>query len=228
MKKYFQTFNKLLNKLAAKGIAAALFFGLVPASLAFYFGYISIVEPGRVANADALKSVENLESEVERGKAVELSEKEFKQEFERVVQLFYESLPLLPKETELSNVIAGVQESASRYNVRLTGLSAVKEAVKTANADKLYEREIPAVVVGSYDDVMRFFMDISLKTRILIVRDYAVVSTKEKQNSSVRPQFVSVQFSLLAFHAPPTQEFPVLPPGIKPVQTAENQMNENK
>ena len=197
--------------------------GLLPALAILYFGYVLFVEPGRLLNQDKEKSVEQIEMEVAKGKAVEASEKEFKQEFSKIVTLFYESLPLLPKETELANVLTSVQESAGRYNVKLTALVAVKDAQKTPNADKLYEREMPATVEGSYDDVMRFFMDVSRKTRILIVRDYNVMSGKSKQ-SGVRPNIVSVQFSLLAFHAPPTSEFPVLPPDIKPqvpVQTAQ-------
>lgn len=223
MKNLIKSWNKFLNAVAAKGVYFGFLIGLLPAMILLYGGYVLFVEPGKVANQDKVKAVEGIEAEVARGKAVEASEADFKKEFTKVVELFYDSLPLLPKETELASVLMGVQESARRYNVTLIGLNATKDAMKTANADKLYERELPATVVGNYDDVMRFFMDVSRRTRILIVRDYAVASAKDKQ-SSVRPTYVSVQFSLLAFHAPPTAEFPVLPPDIKPrqqVQTAQ-------
>jgi Tfp pilus assembly protein PilO len=223
MKNLLKSWNKFLNAVARKGVYFGALVGLVPASLIFYCGYVLFVEPGRISNQDTEKNVQTIEAEVAKGRAVEASEPEFKKEFTKIVGLFYDSLPLLPKETELASVLMSVQESAKRYNVTLTGLVAVRDAQKTPNADKLYEREMPGTVVGNYDDVMRFFMDVSRKTRILIIRDYIVSSAKDKQ-SGVRPTFVSVQFSLLAFHAPPTSEFPVLPPDIKPqqlVQTAQ-------
>lgn len=220
MKKFRDGWNAFLNTLARKGVGFGVLLGLLPAVLIVYCGYVLAIEPTITANRDKTKSVESIEAEVARGIAVERSEKEFKQEFTRVVELFYDSLPLLPKETELSNVMTGVQEAASRYKVTVTNLSAIKDAVKTVNADKLYEREIPSTVVGNYDDVMRFFMDVSRMTRILIIRDFDVSSVKETQGS-VRPTAVAVQFNLLAFHAPPTSEFPVLPPDINPVKRAE-------
>lgn len=215
--------NGFLMWIARKSVLLGIVIGLIPASLLVYGGYILFVEPGKISNQDQLKAIEAIEVEVNKGKAVEASEQEFKQEFSKIVQLFYDSLPLLPKETELANVLTSVQESASRYNVTLTGMSAVREAQKTANADKLYERELPSTVIGNYDDVMRFFMDVSRKQRILIIRDYSVASAKEKE-TGVRPTAVAVQFSLLAFHAPPTAEFPALPADLKvsmPLQTAQ-------
>lgn len=230
MKEIIKKWNKFLTAVARKGVYFGALIGIIPALLIGFYGYSLFVEPGSVANTDKEKAVQQIEAEVAKGKAVEASEKEFKQEFTKVVELFYESLPLLPKETELANVLIGVQESAKRFNVTLTGLVAVKDAVKTANADKLYEKEMPSTVVGKYDDVMRFFMDISRKTRILIIRDYTITSVKEKQ-TGVRPNFVGVQFSLLAFHAPPTSEFPVLPPDIKvtePLTVAQNNLKTDK
>lgn len=223
MKNLRQTWVKFLNALARRGVSGGILAGLLPALLIVYFGYGLFVTPGVLANQDKQKNIEIIEADVEKGKAVEKSEQAFKTEFTKVVQLFYDSLPLLPKETELSSVMLDVQEAARRHNVTLTGLTAVRDAMKTANADKLYEREIPCAVIGNYDDVMRFFMEISKMTRILIVRDYIVGSAKDAKQTGVRPTSVAVQFSLLAFHAPPTSEFPVLPPGIiSPVQTAQS------
>lgn len=214
MEKLTEQYNKYLNALAKRGAVLGVLVGLLPATLFLYFGYVFFIESGFAANDVKSKSVAALETDVGRGKTVEASQEDFKREFSKTVELFYESLPLLPKETELSNVLNNVQSVAARYNVTLTGLNAVKEAQKTANADKLYEREMPATVVGSYDDVMRFFLDLSRQTRILIVRDYTVQSVGGKQKGA-RPTFVSVDFSLLAYHAPPTAEFPNLPPDVQ-------------
>lgn len=213
MDKLIARLSGMLNALSGRGALTAVLVGLLPACLFFYVGYIYFIEPAAAQNLALDKKVIALERQVAMGRAVEQSEEQFRLEAKKTVELFYESLPLLPKETEISNVLTGVQSVAGRYNVVLTGLNAGKEALKTANADKLYEREIPATVVGSYDDVMKFFLDLSRQTRILIVRDYAAQSVGAKQRAA-RPQFVTVNFSLLAYHAPPTAEFPNLPTGI--------------
>jgi len=79
---------------------------------------------------------------------------------------------------------------------------AVKESVKSPKAEKLYEREIPAIVTGPYPQVVRFFTDISRMPRILLVRDFSVVSLKNS---------VSAGFTLVAYHAPPPAEMPKIP-----------------
>lgn len=215
MDKITKQVNIFLNFLALRGTPLGLLIGLLPAVLLIYAGWTLFIEPGRLQNDALDKQVLAAEAEVARGRGVEASQAEFKSEFKKTVELFYESLPLLPVESELSNVLVGVQSVAVRHNVTLTGLSAVKPGQKTANADKLYEREMPAVVVGSYDDVMRFFLDLSRQTRILIVRDYSVQTANKDGQQAARPTLVSVDFSLLAYHAPPTSEFPNLPSEFK-------------
>ena len=101
-----------------------------------------------------------------------------------------------------SDVLGQVETAAQRNNVTLTGLQAVKASIKSPSAAKLYEREIPAVVTGPYPQVVRFFNDISRMPRILLVRDYSVVSLKSG---------VSAGFTLVAYHAPPPAEMPGLP-----------------
>jgi len=92
----------------------------------------------------------------------------------------------------------------------LTGLQAVKQSVKSPSAAKLYEREIPALVTGPYPQVVRFFNDISRMPRILLVRDYSVVSLKSG---------VSAGFTLVAYHAPPPAEMPGLPKDLASIPT---------
>lgn len=213
MEKITEQFNNFLNVLAKHGAFFGILAGLVPASLIIYTGYIFMIEPAMRQIESQEKQVAAAEAEVVKGKAVEASQEEFKREFKKTVELFYESLPLIPVESELSNILTGVQNVAVRNNVVLTGLVAVKIGQKTANADKLYEREMPATVVGSYDDCMRFFLDLSRQTRILIVRDYTAQTIGEKKGA--RPEQVSVDFSLLAYHAPPTSEFPNVPAEFK-------------
>ena len=113
----------------------------------------------------------------------------------------------------MANLLDGVQSAAREEKVTVTSLVASREPLKSGHANKLYEREIPATVVGDYHQVLRFFARISQQTRILVIRDYAVAGAKEK-NAKARPALVTAQFSLLAFHAPPNAEFPALPPNL--------------
>jgi Tfp pilus assembly protein PilO len=140
-----------------------------------------------------------LKKEIENKKTESLlaGEEEFKVRYDKIVQLYQDAKPLLPEETEISDVLGQVESAAQRNGVTLTGLMAVKESVKSPRAEKLYEREIPALVTGHYPQVVRFFTDISRMPRILVVRDYSIVSMKDS---------VSAGFTLVAFHAPPAEK----------------------
>ncbi len=140
------------------------------------------------------------------------SEPQFRAKFKKIVDLYQEAKPLLPEETEISEVLGQVETAARRNGVTLTGLMAVKESVKSPKAAKLYEREIPAVVTGSYPQVVRFLTDISRMPRILLVRDYSVISLKNS---------VSAGFTLVAYHAPPPAEMPAIPADLAVSQNTE-------
>lgn len=142
-----------------------------------------------------------VQKEIENKKTENLlaGEEQFRAKFDKIVGLYEEAKPLLPEETEISDVLGQVETAAQRNGVTLTGLMAVKESVKSPRAEKLYEREIPALVTGSYPQVVKFFTDISRMPRILVVRDYSIISMKEN---------VSAGFTLIAFHAPPPAEKP--------------------
>jgi Tfp pilus assembly protein PilO len=145
-----------------------------------------------------------LKKELENKKTEDMlsGEPQFKAKFKKIVELYQEAQPLLPEETEISEVLGQVDAAARRNGVTLAGLMAVKESVKSPKAEKLYEREIPAIVTGPYPQVVRFFTDISRMSRILLVRDYSVVSLKNS---------VSAGFTLVAYHAPPPREKPAIP-----------------
>ena len=129
-------------------------------------------------------------------------EPQFRAEFKKIVDLYQDAKPLLPEETEVADVLGQVEAAAQRNSVTLTGLLAIKESIKSPKAAKLYEREIPAVVTGPYPQVVRFMNDISRMPRILLVRDYSVVSISNN---------VSAGFTLVAYHAPPPAEMPAIP-----------------
>ena len=139
-------------------------------------------------------------------------EPQFQAKFKKIVDLYQQAKPLLPEETEVSEVLGQVETAARRNGVTLAGLMAVKESVKSPKAEKLYEREIPAVVTGPYPQVVRFFSDISRMPRILVVRDYSVISLKSN---------VSAGFTLVAYHAPPPTEMPAIPAELAVNQNGE-------
>jgi Tfp pilus assembly protein PilO len=145
-----------------------------------------------------------VKKEKENGKTERMlaGEPHFRAEFKKIVDLYDEAKPLLPQETEVSDVLGQVEMAAQRNGVTLTGLMAVKESVKSPKAEKLYEREIPAIVTGPYPQVVHFFADISRMPRILLVRDFSIVSLRSN---------VSAGFTLVAYHAPPPTEMPNIP-----------------
>lgn len=151
------------------------------------------------------------ETENRRTEQMLAGEEEFLAKYNKVVELYQEAKPLLPEETEVSEVLGQVEAAAQRNGVTLTGLQAVKASAKSVTSDKLYEREIPALLSGPYPRVMQFFNDVSKMPRILVVRDYSVVSMKGS---------VSAGFTLFAYHAPPPSEKsgPAPAPAVSPVE----------
>ena len=178
---------------------------LVSAALSVGIGYLLytyVLEGWVASNRAERQRIAAKEQENQKTEAMLAGEEYFRAQFRKVADLFGEAKPLLPEETEVSDVLAQVESAAQRNNVTLTGLQAVKQSVKSPTSAKLYEREIPAVVTGSYPDVVRFFASISRMPRILLVREFSIVSMKKS---------VSAGFTLVAFHAPPPAEMPGLP-----------------
>lgn len=168
------------------------------AYLIYSFLLSDLAEANRQLRAQVLKKeIDNKTTE-----RMVAGEAQFLAEFKKVADMFNEAKPLLPQETEVSDVLAQVETAAQRNGVTLSGLQAVKESVKSPKAAKLYEREIPAVVTGPYPQVVRFFDDISRMPRILFIRDYSIGSLRSS---------VTAGFTLVAYHAPPPAEMPPLP-----------------
>lgn len=187
---------------------------LVMAVISGGLGYLiySFLLSGWVdSNREHRQAVVAKEVENEKTSAMLAGESQFKAQFKKVADLYEEAKPLLPEETEVSDVLGQVETAAQRNGVTLTGLLAVKASVKSPSAAKLYEREIPAVVTGSYPQVVHFFGDISRMPRILLVRDYSIVSLKNS---------VSAGFTLVAYHAPPPAETPGLPKDLALANTS--------
>ena len=193
--------------LSSRGWWLPISLGLVPALLIFYSAYTFYLSPTAVNLSESAQKVQKLEAEVKRGQAVENSQSAFKQEFIKIVNLFNESQKLLPKETEISDILAQLQLLADQNNVRVILLSASKSGVKSPNAVKLYERDLPVIIRGEYPNVLKFWNELARLSRITVVRSLEV---KNSEKTSVRT-FVEASFSLLVFHAPPPAEIPQIP-----------------
>ena len=167
-----------------------------------YFVYQYLLSGWVDSNREYRQAVVRKEVENRKTEKMLQDEDHFRAEFGKIVSLYDEAKPLLPQETEVSDVLGQVEAAARRNGVTLTGLMAVKESVKSAQAEKLYEREVPAMVTGPYPQVVKFFTDVSRMPRILLVRDFSVVSLRNS---------VSAGFTLVAYHAPPPAEMPKTP-----------------
>jgi Tfp pilus assembly protein PilO len=172
----------------------------------FLSGWVDSNEQYRV-------TVAKKESENRKTEKLLAGEQHYRAEFKKIVDLYNEAKPLLPQETEVSDVLGQVEMAARRNGVTLTGLMAVKDSVKSPNAEKLYEREIPAIVAGPYPQVVHFFADISRMPRILLVRDFSIVSLRSN---------VTAGFTLVAYHAPPPAEMPAIPADLALNKEAED------
>lgn len=194
--------DTILRESVKRGPFLTLFFTAV-ISLGLGYLFYSYILSGLTGSTDQFRQ-EVLRKELENKKTERLlaGEAQFLAKFNKIVTLYKEAKPLLPEETEVSDVLAQVETAAKNNGVTLTGLLAVKESVKSPRAQKLYEREIPALVTGPYPQVVKFFANISRMPRILVVRDYSVISLRNN---------VSAGFTLVAYHAPPPAEKPKMP-----------------
>jgi Tfp pilus assembly protein PilO len=192
----------LVNESARYGPVITLAVMVLISFGAVYLIYSTFFSSWMESNEADRQLVIRKEIENEKTERMLAGEPQFRAEFKKIVDLYEEAKPLLPQETEVADVLGQVEMAAKRNGVTLTGLMAVKESVKSPIAEKVYEREIPAMVNGPYPQVVNFFADISRMPRILLVRDFSVVSLKSN---------VSAGFTLVAYHAPPPAEMPAVP-----------------
>ena len=199
----FQTAGNsvLLESVKYGPIVTFLVMALIAGGIA-YLIYSFLLADWAASNTQIRQQVLKKELDNKATETMVAGEPQFLAEFKKVADLYGEAKPLLPQETEVADVLGQVETAARRNGVTLSGLQAVKESVKSPKAAKLYEREIPAVVMGPYPQVVRFFDDIAKMPRILVVRDYSIASMTSS---------VSAGFTLVAYHAPPPAEVPPLP-----------------
>lgn len=172
-----------------------------------YGGHTWMVAPVNAENEAQSGANQKLHAENLLNGTVEKTHDAFQSEFKRDVLSYRTARLLLPNSIEVTNVLGQVQMAAVQSGGSLTGFDAItKTDVKSPAADKLYEREVPAVYVGTYPQAVQFFRSVARLPRIVQIRDFALTSLRQK---------VSVSFKLIVYYAPSPGELPALPPELK-------------
>ncbi len=197
--------DSIVRESIRRGSILSFAFTTLLAILVAYLVYFNFMTGWGAASIEYRQLVLNKEFENQKTERLLAGEDQFKAKFVKIVNLYEEAKPLLPEETEVSDVLGQVESAAQKNGVVLTGLLAVKESVRSRQAAQVYEREIPALVTGPYPQVINFFTEISRMPRILVVRDYSVISLGNS---------VSAGFTLVAYLAPPPAEKPKVPTNI--------------
>ena len=104
-----------------------------------YLIYSYLLDPWMASSREYRQKVVAKELENKKTEAMLAGEPAFRAQFKKVADLYQDAKPLLPEETEVSDVLGQVETAAQRNNVTLTGLQAVKASIKSPSAAKLYE-----------------------------------------------------------------------------------------
>ena len=92
---------------------------------ALYLIYSYFIVGWAESNEAYRQQVIRKEIENEKTERMLAAEPQFRSEFKKIVDLYEEAKPLLPQETEISDVLGQVEMAAKRNGVTLTGLMAV-------------------------------------------------------------------------------------------------------
>lgn len=202
------------------GLLITAFLALTMGVLVSYGFYYLAIADWRASNDSRETAVIEIEKQNVHNQALIKLMPPFLGEFRKMIADFRDVEPLIPSESELAQVLFQVQEAASRNNVRLTGLNAVKQSVKMSGQPEgreyINEREFPSQVAGAYPDIVHFFNDVAMMPRILVVRDYSIVALKDGKTNA--------NFTLVAYHAT-GGELPAIPKEV--IQNSDQEITNN-
>src|SRR4051812_29097383 len=85
-----------------------------------YLLYSYLLDPYIASNSEYKREVAAKELENDKTEKTLANEPQFRAQFKKVVDLYGEAKPLLPEETEVSDVLGQVEAAAQRNNVTLT------------------------------------------------------------------------------------------------------------
>lgn len=187
----------LIDKAAEEGFRKTLLLSTA-ASLLFFLVVHQFVLVGWSQSSDEFRAtVEAKEAEIRAVEKTVGNEAAFKARFDKMSALGDRAQALIPKESEIADVLKQVQVVAQRNQVELSGLQAVRRSFESPLSGGLYEREVPAVVKGEYPNVYRFLRELSRMPRLLLVTDYAVTAATEEDGGGGR---VVAFLTIRAFH----------------------------
>ncbi|HVE78371.1 MAG TPA: type 4a pilus biogenesis protein PilO [Gemmatimonadaceae bacterium] len=200
-------------------------FGLLAAALGALV-YWQYVLPKSAANDGLRAELAGLRKKNAIARIVRETRPQFLDEFRRVVSNYTTARELLPGATEVSNVMAAIQDMARRNGVRVTVFDASKPGTRSAAApapaaaaapsqsaeggDKaaaapqiaLNERRIPAQIVGSHSAVASFIRDVAQYPRIIYVSDITINALNRQESANL---------TLVTYDAPSSGILPPLP-----------------
>lgn len=187
--------DSVLKRAITAGPFVTLAISAALSGLFCYWAYQTFVSP----NADDVKAAQaklaTLQSENNANEEIGRTKPQFLAEFRRALEKYDEARTLLPEEVEVSNVLAAVQQMAAQNGVRVTRFNSTTPGLKSAAADRLYERAVPTTVVGNHAAIARFMADVARYSRIIHLRDLAITSLKRNE---------SADFTLVTFYSPPS------------------------
>lgn len=189
--------DNLIDRATEEGMRKTILLSIAASLLIFLLMHQFVLVGWSQSNEDLRATVEAKEAEIA---AVERSignEAAFKARFDKMSALGNQAQALIPKESEIADVMKQVQAVALRNQVELSGLQAVRRSSESPLSGGLYEREVPAVVKGEYPDVYRFLQELSRMPRLLLVTDYAVTAATEEDGGAGR---VVAFLTIRAFH----------------------------
>ncbi len=172
-----------------------------------YMGWSWLVSSQSVTLDEKRQTFSQAAAENKVNRKVEAEEPALRAEVSRAAHAFCDVAPLVTNASDVSQVLSEVQRAAHVYNVQLTGMRGVADAVQSPQFNKLQQREYPATVTGTYPNVRQFFQAIARMNRIVVIPEFRMVGVSPR---------VSTGFTLVAYNTPP--KVPALPAGYEALQ----------
>ena len=206
-----------------------IFAGLLAVALGALV-YYQVISSQAAANDALRQTLAQKRKQNAIARMVQETKPEFLEQFRRLMDNYRTARELLPGETEVSNVLAAIQQMARANQVRVTMFDASKPGAKssagapaataanTAAKDaqpqiSLNERVMPAQIQGTHANVARFLSDVAKYPRIIYVRDFSITSLNRQE---------SVNLTLVTYDAPTSGILPPIPAELN--EEFQNQM----
>lgn len=235
------TFGRICSGLIARAVAAgwqktALFSSLIALTLGFLI-YWQYLLPMDASTESLRKENEGLSKQISIAQMVKQTRPGFIEEYRRAKNIYTEARDLLPNNTELSRVMAAIQDIARRNNVRVTLFDASTPNVKSSLGGAVAPAPPPAETQPAPDannpnpatqplaprtvlnerlipaQVIGRHASIMNFLRELATLDL-IIHTRDIKITALNKE-ETVNMKLVAFDAPPTSALPPDPPELR-------------